>query len=56
MLNFDTRLKNSDATQPRVTNVKTPIVSAVSKARGTLQAWRAFASQYSWLQTVLDVT
>ncbi len=27
MLNFDTRVKNSDAAQPRVTNVKTPIGS-----------------------------
>ncbi len=26
MLNFDTRIKNSDAAQPRVTNVKTPII------------------------------
>ena len=25
MLNFDARVKNSDAAQPRVTNVKTPI-------------------------------
>ncbi len=25
MLNFDTHVKNSDAAQPRVTNVKTPI-------------------------------
>ena len=25
MLNFDVRVKNSDAAQPRVTNVKTPI-------------------------------
>ena len=27
MLNFDARVKNSDAAQPRVTNVKTPIGS-----------------------------
>ncbi len=26
MLTFDARIKNSDATQPRVTNVKTPNV------------------------------
>ncbi len=26
MLTFDARVKNSDAAQPRVTNVKTPIV------------------------------
>ncbi len=27
MLNFDARIKNSDAAQPRVTNVKTPILT-----------------------------
>ncbi len=31
MLNFDVRVKNSDAAQPRVTNVKTPIAS-ISKS------------------------
>ncbi len=28
MLNFDERVKNSDAAQPRVTNVKTPHVKS----------------------------
>ncbi len=30
MLNFDARVKNSDAAQPRVTNVKTPIVAVLT--------------------------
>ncbi len=42
MLNFDACIKNSDAAQPRVTNMKTPIVSMhifQTNLEKTLELW-----------------
>ncbi len=39
MLNFDARVKNSDAAQPRVTNVKTPFVFLFHEMFGSLGAF-----------------
>ena len=63
MLNFDARIKNSDAAQPRVTNVKTPIAIRNMSEQPTtfedeLNAWeqvhRILFTRRRWNETNLQ--